>query len=263
MFDNGTRVGYCDSTGQADALGSPSNDRRLRTVTLRRRPYFSRQDALELAGVTSRQESYWRKQGLFQQDDLRRYFETDVEQLKMLKRLIVDLGMPIDTVKQLLGGRPYPDAVVRWNRLNGYRYIDTEKMAFVKSDATLAAVLADLVSQISDVTAERAEAERAEALVDEWLHRLMLLRFLQFRRDDQTPEVYRARRERLITSLQHMDLVARADFDIETAPGEELVGMSPPLPDDPEFSGQELEQLSLERYTRLNERIGLPLLPGS
>ncbi len=64
--------------------------------------YKDLQDTLDDVEISARQLTYWRKEGLFSPElgeRTRRYTQDDIDQLKTLKRLIVDLKLPVEAVR--------------------------------------------------------------------------------------------------------------------------------------------------------------------
>ncbi len=82
--------------------------------------YKNTADALDEVGITARQLSYWRKEGLFTSElgDNKRYTRDDIAKLKMLKKLIdvkEGLGLPVETVRKLQESVPdSPSSFPAW-----------------------------------------------------------------------------------------------------------------------------------------------------
>src|SRR5687768_11175339 len=67
--------------------------------------YRNTEDTLEDVGITRRQMGHWRKAGIFDPElgpTTNFFTEGDTEHLRFLKRLIVDLNLPVGTVKELI-----------------------------------------------------------------------------------------------------------------------------------------------------------------
>src|SRR5437588_775363 len=90
--------------------------------------YKNTRDTLAEVGITNRQLSYWRKEGLLKPElrDGKRFTESDIEQLNFLKRLIVDFGLSAETVRRMTeeGIRTWKDRPSSYLNWRSARYLN-------------------------------------------------------------------------------------------------------------------------------------------
>jgi DNA-binding transcriptional MerR regulator len=215
------------------------------------RPFYKlRKEALEDAGISSRQESHWRSAGLFEPHAKGRYTEQDIRRLFWLKRLLDEsdpeapgLGLPVATVRALIHPIPKRRHLVYISddpadhdpadQLLGYRFIDTLTRKLLRTRDVLPWFV----------------ASAGKHRLEEWLFKFVLWKFEQLTFESSDPEIYAAQRKRLFERFKQMDLVARAARANSFAPGE----LSPALPDDPKLSPEEVEALVEQRNSLLKE----------
>jgi DNA-binding transcriptional MerR regulator len=158
--------------------------------------YKDRDDTLEDAGITPKQLRTWREVGLFTAElglNTRKFTKTDIANLKLLKRLIVDLGLPIQTVQQLVEGLPSPYTVPL-----GFTYLNVKTGKLVQPPTAL--------REMMSLYASTKSLDKLE----DWLLTLALRYFEQTKRAYPSSKVYEAKREELLDRLRRMDLAARA-----------------------------------------------------
>ncbi len=217
--------------------------------------YKNTADALDEVGITARQLSYWRKEGLFTSElgDNKRYTRDDIAKLKMLKKLIdvkEGLGLPVETVRKLQESVPdSPSSFPAWVYC---RYLDLKTEKLINTNAAYREFLNDVLkTPFFDEELERA------------LVTLALAVFKQYRSNSSSPSVFAAKRGELFKLIERMDLAARverttrelterelmgyADMDIEAPTHVEEVSLVLRLPDDPPLSADQLHELADEQ----------------
>ena len=198
-------------------------------------------DTLAEVGITRKQLTYWRSKGLFEPElGPGKFTARDIAQLLALKRLIVELGLRIETVQRLIAG-----AGREWARsASRLRYIDLDEVALTGPRAVIGWAMEILLQTGSDANLEY------------WFRTFALVRLMAIRAKKVSPQVYDAQKRELLADLEHLDQVARAEvfegFD-EDDPNEYY--MNPSLPGDPDDQNTikslvERQQLILGRITR-------------
>lgn len=206
--------------------------------------YKDREDTLEDAGITPKQLRTWREAGLFTAElgpNTRKFTETDIATLKLLKQLIVRLGLPIQTVQQLVQDLPAPYTIPL-----GFTYLNVRTGTLERPRTALQAM--------TNLYASNASFDKLE----DWLLTLALQCFEHIKSTYRSPKVYEAKRDELLERIRRMDLAARAE-DPEDALDEDAEGnpvwrapqFLPSIDGDPEPSTEFIEQLARERSRRL------------
>jgi DNA-binding transcriptional MerR regulator len=192
------------------------------TRRFQRQPSFTRKDALEEAGITARQESYWRKAGLFTPElGGGRYSEQDIQRLRLIKRLVEVMGVKVSVAQRLIESMSANRRAQSQEWLYA-RYIDVVRLTFVDPHLTISSLIEE-VSRTDDTS-----------VIEKWLLHLAYLRFRQLARTDRSPELYQVRRNLLVKEIMRLDQVARAVYDRDE--NGERVYMSPTLPEDADLT---------------------------
>ncbi len=171
--------------------------------------YRNADDTLEDVGITLRQLRYWRQQGLFNPElgpKTKFFTEQDTKRLRFLKRLIVDLGLPVATVQQLISSAgAEDDDEYGWlsPSMEVRTFIDTERLRFVFPPDAMAQLVADAMVG--------AKPWRVEGLLEPAL--LLALKSAWMR--SPNPAVYEAHIRSLHDRVEHIDLVSRFHSDDE------------------------------------------------
>ena len=201
--------------------------------------YKQKKDALEDVGITARQESHWRRSGLYEPEiGEGRFTEIDIKILNFLRYLITSedrkgrkgLGLSVETVKQLLDKRP----------THTVHNADGETCEVPVPIAWLADPLnQDYHARHIDYVAR--ELVTFEQVFYQFLSRvwardlftvdaILMLTFAHLERlNSLEPKVYEAHRESLFDRIREMDLIVRARADEEA----QFFGYVPALRDDP------------------------------
>ena len=205
------------------------------------RPFYkSLEHTLEDVGITARQLNYWRKHGLFkpEMDDNPRYFtETDIDQLKFLRRLIVEIRLPVETVGHML------------EEVRGRKHAMSPYFTYLNIASGKLVLPKDAFAEMFAFYAGHAPTDKLE----DWLLTLALVRFRQIQQSDGTPRAYQAKRDELLDRIKRMDLLARAEDEVWDPDIEELGDpiLRPLLSDDDEFSTEALNGFAGQRRRRL------------
>jgi DNA-binding transcriptional MerR regulator len=192
----------------------------------KKKPFYRNvQDTLEDVGITLRQLGYWRKQGLFIPElgpSAKNFTEGDTEQLRFLKRLIEDLGLPVSTVKRLIMtatgeviGRPHY-----------LTYIDIETPKLVSSSEGLNQLIADAIAAGTHVDR------------DKWFWALALQIFRSMSWRSANAEVHQAQKKAFYEQLEQIDRMSRLR---QTKSGEYFFW--PQLDTDPELTVEMAQEL--------------------
>lgn len=185
--------------------------------------YRNAADTLTSIGITKRQLNYWRKAGLFhpELEGGDKFTSDDTLQLYFLKALIVELGLPISTVKKLMPrGRTF--RVFRNNS-----YIDIRKIRLVTPSYAMGELMAQTVY----------ESDQDQLL--SWF-RAIAAELLHKYRASSSPSVYVTRKQELEATLRKADQFLRIHRD------EGGYVLKPAYPSDPELSQDELQELDQE-----------------
>jgi DNA-binding transcriptional MerR regulator len=206
--------------------------------------YKDRDDTLEDVGITPKQLRTWREAGLFKAElgpNTRKFTAADITDLRLLKRLIVGLGLPIQTVQQLADGLPSPYTIPL-----GFTYLNVKTGKLVRPRTAL--------QEMTDLYASDASLGKLE----DWLLTLTLRYFEQIKSAYRSPKVYEAKRDELLERLRRMDLAARAedpeeDFeeDDDGNPVRVPPRFIPSVAGDPDPTHDLLQKLAGERERRL------------
>jgi DNA-binding transcriptional MerR regulator len=171
----------------------------------RKKPFYrNTEDTLEDVGITRRQLDHWRKAGLFdpERGPGTKYFtEADTEHLRFLKRLIVDLKLPVGTVKELIAStegkrKGRKSATPRYST-----FIDIENMKLMQPVDAANQMIADVVDG------------GHPAAIEKWFPVLALQIFRNLARTSKSSVVYEAHMKELLDQLARIDLMARMDYD--------------------------------------------------
>ena len=215
--------------------------------------YKTKADALEDAGITPKQLRTWREEGLFTPElglGTRYFTEGDVEQLRFLRRLIDELGLRIETVKQLLDGLGERERALT-RRPDAFVFLDLPTRRLLTRFSALHKLLTEAKHELESGSGQ-------DRMAEDWLLDVMLIRLHRLSVSGLSgshPGVYEAARDALLAQLKRMDLVARV-HPRYTVDGETYYVIDPPLATDPELNADELEEL----YKEQERRLVLPVL---
>lgn len=198
-----------------------------------RKPFYKdRSDTLEEVGITQRQLNYWRAEGLFVPSlgpRSKYYTAQDIKRLLFLRRLIVELRLPIDTAKHLLvdqGTAPVEEL----------GYLDLQHLRLMSPEDAVANLLAWAV------------AEEDSEIAQKCLDALVFDAFRRMAKGTRSAEVYSARRKEFYDHLLEIDRAARTWWDPEI----DEWALRHRQPDDPTLGFEEYEVL--DRWaTRLDD----------
>jgi DNA-binding transcriptional MerR regulator len=196
-----------------------------------KKPYYrSIDDTLEDVDITRRQLSYWRKQGLFNPElgqNAKSFTRGDTDQLKFLKRLIVDLGLPVTTVKKLVDSVDEEDF---WsNAARDMTYIDINNASLILPEDAMTLLIANAVAAASP------------EMRDKWFMVIALQKLRAMARGSATYEVYAAQKKAFFDRIERLDLLARFVMH-----GGEYV-LKPEQENDPDLSADLIERLTKDK----------------
>jgi DNA-binding transcriptional MerR regulator len=215
-------------------------------INSEKKPFYrNTDDTLEDIGITRRQLGHWRKSGLFDPElgPTTKYFtEDDTEHLEFLKRLIVDLKLPVGTVKELIAStegkrKGRKSATPRYST-----FIDIEKVRLMQPVDATNQMIADTFASTHPVDIEK------------WFSAIALQAFRNRARTSKSSVVYEAHMKAVFDQLSRIDLMARLDNTYEPETGEPLFYFAPARESDPVLTNEEAERLAEERE-RLDKTI--------
>ncbi len=206
--------------------------------------YKDRADTLEDVDITPKQLRTWREAGLFTAElgpNTRKFTETDIATLKLLKQLIVRLGLPIQSVQQMMQGLPSSNTTPL-----GFTYLNVRTGKLVQPRTAL--------QEMTNLYASNASLDKLE----DWLLTLALQCFELIKSTYPLAKVYEAKREELLERLRRMDLATRAedpedayDEDEDGRPVGRAAQFWPSTAGDPEPTYELMKQLVWDRSKRL------------
>ena len=210
--------------------------------------YKNTKDTLDEVGITLKQLTHWRQEGLFTPElgDNKRYTKNDIDKLKYLKRLIdknEGYGLDVGRVRQLLSTTSRKP---NWVALE---YLELSRGRLLTGRQVFSTVATDVFEVFMD---------------EETILSVVLLKLLQlYKRVYKNPTLYEAHREELFKQLRHIDLLARvtystreptnaeyqsyADSGMEPPEYEDEYDLNPRLPSDPPMKWDELQSLWQEQ----------------
>jgi DNA-binding transcriptional MerR regulator len=204
-------------------------------MDLETKPYYrDLEDTLHDVGISPRQLSYWRQKGLFTPelgDRPKGYTARDTEQLRVLKRLVVDLKLPIETVLMFYA-KLEADYGVR--RLVFFPFVDLETGELIPREQALT----DELDSLDDAGAQEMAT-------------LLIFRVFESAAKSKHRRGYEAVKKNLTEKIQRAELAAR------TRPGFDGLSLNPSLPGDPDLSQEELAELQNEAEELTN---GFPFI---
>jgi DNA-binding transcriptional MerR regulator len=255
-------------------------------------PYYKNTaDTLAEVGISLRQLSYWRKEGLVHLElgDGKRYTEGDIEQLKFLKLLIVDYGFPIEFIRRLQQNEIEDEYARHFQRrpdwpyaFPHFRFLNLKTAQLITPQRLIAAMWSEMASMDPD---------------NDLIERLLLLVHIVLSRyarqfdlhDPRNAGIYAAKRDALMRRIRDVDYVARVRPYSETKEGQAKLraynsptakpepwdlddillspeisyGFYPSLPDDPESDREQMMEYVREhaRYLRMLEELPEELFP--
>jgi DNA-binding transcriptional MerR regulator len=230
------------------------------TKTVSLRYTVSRKEAQANVGISPKQLRDWQEARIFTPAlgaGSRRFTELDVQRLEFLKRLLVTIGLPLKTVQALL--RPFSDDSGRpkdaGNPNLRFRFLDIRERALVSWwDGIVLLLRAAGKAFLGD----RRQPVLIKML-ETWLLTLAAARFYGLARTHRDVGVYQAARDELFEQLRRMDRVARCDLVEDPRDEKRLLAvLSPSLPNDPDLTQEQLDELWRER-----KRLLEPLLRDS
>jgi DNA-binding transcriptional MerR regulator len=163
-------------------------------------------DATEYLGITRRQLKHWEDKGLLEPELGRnRYTDKDLEQLRLIKRLVVDEGFPVDIVrrlfeKQLWDGEFDEEAYARGRTGNLTNYVlDIDSGTLLQRDEMFKRLWHEFLA-----TAEERDLEAH-------LTQLALVYFRHVRLHARTSAGYAGHLEEILGRIQELSRVARLE----------------------------------------------------
>jgi len=193
-------------------------------------------DTLDDVGITQRQLGYWQKQGLFTPElgeTTKFYTEGDTKQLGFLKRLIVDLGLPVATVQRLVSSA---QADIEADTDGWLGSVDMR--TFIDIANTRLVEPADAMHELVADAMVGAKSWRVERLLQPTM--LLALRSAWMRSPNL--DVYEAHIKSLHDRLERIDLLSRFQID---ADGQ--VRFWPKRNTDPDLTAEDIERLAKEK----------------
>jgi DNA-binding transcriptional MerR regulator len=176
-----------------------------RTAEKERKLYLDASDATEHLGITRRQLRHWEEKGLLEPELGRnRYTEKDIERLRLIKRLVVEEGFPVEIVRRLFEKQ-------LWNG-------EFDEVTYDRGRS------GDLTNSVLDIDSgtllQREEmfkllrheflASADERDLEDFLAQLVLVYFRHVRQS-RTPAGYRGQVEDLLDRVQELSRVARLE----------------------------------------------------
>jgi DNA-binding transcriptional MerR regulator len=189
-----------------------------RSAEKKRPLYLDVHDATEALGITPRQLRYWEESDLLKPELGRnRYTEQDLARLRVIKRLVVDEGFPVDVVRklferQLWDGEHFDDVThdrVRSGDLTNL-VLDLDSGSLVQRD--------EMFERLWHEFLAKAEERNLET----HLEQLILLYFRQILRQSRTTARYVGHVEELRSRVEELSRVARLEpvyADDDKGPG--------------------------------------------
>jgi DNA-binding transcriptional MerR regulator len=174
-----------------------------KSSSVSRRLYLDVKDTLAEVGITRRQLGHWEDKGLLKPElgvDSKRYTESDLDRLKVLKKLIVDQRLPLDFVAQLA---ERADESFFGPELGATQYLDIEANE-MKSKEELSLEL----WQEFLLTADESDLE--DRLYELWL---IIGRVLKAKY--RTDASYKGRRDELRRISSGMEFTARIEWETD------------------------------------------------
>lgn len=162
--------------------------------------YRTAQDTLDDVGITQRQLTYWRREGLFNPElgsSSKVFTASDTAQLRFLKGLVVEMGLPIATVKTLIASL---DEETSWLKPESdHTYIDTQRVRLVTPRDARGVLLAEAIYASS----YRQLLEMFKAIAVELFNHCWMS-------SSGSHSVYEAKRREISNVLVQADLMYRA-----------------------------------------------------
>lgn len=222
-----------------------------RTTKEQREFYLDVNDVMEELDVTRRQLRHWEEKGLIVPEIGRnRYTPKDVEQLRLIRRLVVDEGFPVEVVRRLFEKQLWND-----------RFFDEDVSDRARSG--------DLTNQVLDIDSG-ALVTREEMFGRLWneflgdgdareletrLLQLTLVYFRELRSQSRTPLGYLGVVEEILTRLQELSRVARIEAVYDNPDNSPPTGVQlrPLMPGETEEMVAEAKTLVLQHEGVLTE----------
>jgi DNA-binding transcriptional MerR regulator len=216
-----------------------------------------RDEAREAVGISPKQLRTWQEQGLFSPElgkGSQRFTESDVERLKFLARLVLELGLPTPTIKDLYA-RFYHGPVSREEQrqyekkgLTQLPSAPAKVFTFLDLQAKRLCSYGQAFLAIRDAMARSPGNAFQQNFVESRLMTLMAIRASMIRTGN--PGVYKAELDALIDRLRSAALAARVErvtpWDDDTT-----LKLATQLPDDPELTQEELRDLRQAHVERM------------
>ena len=189
-------------------------------------------------GITPKQQRNWQSAGLFIPEfgkGAKRFTQRDVEHLRFLKRLILEFGIAIPTVKSLYDSYhwKFPD-----NPRRTFFFLDLRQPRLLDLDDAMGAIM----EQISVLPSIDKQID----FINESVATLSVALFTYLARKNRGSGSYKVSRDEIIEKIREMDYVSRISNNSDG----DLV-LEPKLNDDPEMDQERLEKLRLEQIRRI------------
>jgi DNA-binding transcriptional MerR regulator len=178
-------------------------------TTADKRPkfYLDANDAIEHLGITRRQLRHWEDKGLIEPElGKNRYTEKDLAQLRLIKRLVVDEGFPVEIVRRLfekqLWGEEVEDLAYERGRSGDFTnyVLDIDTGTLLEREEIFKRLWNEFIA-----TAEKREIEAL-------LAQLYLVYLRDARFHSRTPGEYEEAFDKSIDRLGRLDRVARLEL---------------------------------------------------
>jgi DNA-binding transcriptional MerR regulator len=224
-----------------------------------------REEAREAVGITPKQLRIWQEEGLFIPElgkGSQRFTEADVQRLTFLRRLILELGLPVSTVKELYasfyqGSVSWPDQRAYEEQgmtalpaapENYFQFLDLRAKKLINFSSAFLSM--------RDALVRDAKYPSVKEFTEEKLKILMAIRASQIQ--SITPTIYLAELEALLERLREVALAARVQAEIPWEHDENSWFIHPSMPDDPDLSQDELEKLWHDHHKRIGIDLSEP-----
>jgi DNA-binding transcriptional MerR regulator len=161
--------------------------------------YLDIKDTIEEVGISRRQLGHWQDQGLISPElgpEAKRYTESDIARLKILKQLVVDQRLPIPFVKELVEGSP----AFGWMSAGSTVLLDLDRNQLIPRD------------ELSRELWDEFLAAAPEAELEERLYDLGLILSRVLRTKNRSDATYSARRSEIMRVFNGFDFVGRIEW---------------------------------------------------
>ncbi len=220
-----------------------------------------RDEVRQAVGITPKQLRSWQEAGIFTPElgkGSQRFTEYDVERLKFLKLLILDLGLPVSTAQQLL--TPFVEPVIslaeRSRKIRqGLRYFPRKPLNspfFLLLNEKRLLQYDQAFDVLRDWIRDANLTEDGKDLVETWLLALVGIRVRYFNK--KSSSTYQSELDALVEKIRRADMAARVEVHDNPNVEERCEWvLAPRLRDDPDPPQEELGRLHKDHITRVGE----------